>query len=550
MPSPSIFNDVIGPVMRGPSSSHCAAAVRIGRMARDLMHGRIERVCLEFDTGGSLATTHRSQGSDMGFFGGLLGWNAEDERLVDSEQALAAAGITVEIRTADLGDPHPNTYRIRLEHGSDTRRMVALSTGGGMVAVVEIDGIPLDIQGDYFETLLTIEEAGESVATRLRERLPAEAVHFRSGSGRCLVQIQSRVPIADALLREAIGRTPTDVRRIAPVLPILSRRNLEVPFVTAAQMLHEPCTGRDLADLAVGYESARGGIPAAEVTARMADIVRILRRSVAQGLAGTQYTDRILGFQSGAFQEAARRNALLDAGLLNRMIACVTALMEVKSAMGVIVAAPTAGACGALPGAVIGAAEGLGLPEADMTRAMLAAGLIGVFISARATFAAEVCGCQAECGAGSAMAAAALVTLAGGDARCAVDAASMALQNVLGMVCRPGRQPGGGPVPRPQRTRRIQRPGLRQHGAGRLRRGRAARRGDPNHAAGRSQPAPGVALHGQGRAVDHRDGPELGSAAGHRAPAHRVLNTRPPPCGRSFRLTIAPESGSSMTTGI
>jgi L-serine dehydratase len=68
---------------------------------------------------------------------------------------------------------------------------------------------------------------------------------------------------------------------------------------------------------------------------------------------------------------------------------------------------------------------------------MLAAGMIGVFIAAHSTFAAEVGGCQAECGAGSGMAAAALVTLARGHTRQAVAAASMALQNVLGMVCDP-----------------------------------------------------------------------------------------------------------------
>jgi L-serine dehydratase len=72
-----------------------------------------------------------------------------------------------------------------------------------------------------------------------------------------------------------------------------------------------------------------------------------------------------------------------------------------------------------------------------MTRALLAAGMIGVFISAHATFAAELCGCLAECGSGSGMAAAALVALAGGSARQAVDAASMAIQNVLGMICDP-----------------------------------------------------------------------------------------------------------------
>ncbi|MEJ2614011.1 MAG: L-serine ammonia-lyase, iron-sulfur-dependent, subunit alpha, partial [Ignavibacteriaceae bacterium] len=67
----------------------------------------------------------------------------------------------------------------------------------------------------------------------------------------------------------------------------------------------------------------------------------------------------------------------------------------------------------------------------------LAAGIIGVFIVTGATFAAEVGGCQAECGAGSGMAAAALITLAGGTTEQAIVAASMALQNILGMVCDP-----------------------------------------------------------------------------------------------------------------
>lgn len=63
---PSIFNDVIGPVMRRPSSSHCAAALRIGRICLDVMDGDIEDVYIEFDPNGSLATTHSGQGSDMG----------------------------------------------------------------------------------------------------------------------------------------------------------------------------------------------------------------------------------------------------------------------------------------------------------------------------------------------------------------------------------------------------------------------------------------------------------------------------------------------------
>src|SRR3546814_5154896 len=83
----------------------------------------------------------------------------------------------------------------------------------------------------------------------------------------------------------------------------------------------------------------------------------------------------------------------------------LSAMMEVKSSMGVIGAAPTAGSCGALPGAILGAATSMNLSEEQTIKAMLAASVIGIFIAEHATFAAEVGGCQAECGSGAGMAA-------------------------------------------------------------------------------------------------------------------------------------------------
>ncbi len=145
----------------------------------------------------------------------------------------------------------------------------------------------------------------------------------------------------------------------------------------------------------------------------------------------------MLGHQCGSFDELMRAGKLLDGGALNRIILYVTALMEVKSSMGVIVAAPTAGACAALPGAVIAMAEHMGLGEEDMARAMLASGLIGVFITTRWSFAAEVGGCQAEGGSAASMGAAALVTLAGGTLAQAAAASSMAMQSMIGLICDP-----------------------------------------------------------------------------------------------------------------
>jgi len=436
---PSIFNDVIGPVMRGPSSSHCAAALRIGRLARDLMDSRIERVLMEFDSRGSLAFTHASQGSDMGIFGGLLGWDAQDERLLDSAAAVERAGIRIDIRIGDYQDAHPNTYRLTLSNSRETHRMIALSTGGGMIEVVAIDDIPLSIAGDYFVTLIAVRAVDMDLHETLERNVAAEEILLHTDRGGSLIEVRSREPLpAEAAARLAGLKEAVWMRTLGPVLPVLSRRGLQVPFITCRQMM-EWNRGRrlDLAALATAYESARAGIPEAEVEDRMQAIVGILRRSLSQGFAGTRFTDRILGVQSAGFKAAMRNGALLDAGMLNAMIHYVTALMEVKSAMGVIVASPTAGSCGCLPGAVLAAADALGRPEHDMVRAMLAAGMIGVFISAHATFAAELGGCLAECGAGSGMAAAALVTLAGGSAQQAADAAAMAVQNVLGLICDP-----------------------------------------------------------------------------------------------------------------
>ena len=433
---PSIFNDVIGPVMRGPSSSHCAAALRIGRLARDLMGGAFDSVLLEFDRNGSLPNTHDTQGSDMGLCGGLMGWEAVDPRLPDSLRILQESGIAISMETVDVGDPHPNTYRLTLKKPGEVHTLRGISTGGGMLEVIDVDGFPLSIGGDFFETLLYVDGHGADVVTSLGLAFDADAIHLHESHGRQMIQVKAPAFVPDALLATLPGVTL--VRKLAPVLPVLSGRNTRAPFMSCASMLaHDAGRGTPLWQLAVQYEMERGGLTEMDVLAKMVEIVRILRASIAEGIAGTHYDDRVLGHQCGKFGELMRAGKLLDGGALNRIILYVTSLMEVKSSMGVIVAAPTAGACAALPGAVIAMAESMGLGEEEMAKAMLASGLIGVFIATSWTFAAEVGGCQAEGGSAASMAAAALVTLAGGTLAQSVAASSMAFQSMIGLICDP-----------------------------------------------------------------------------------------------------------------
>ncbi len=157
MSLPSIFNDVLGPVMRGPSSSHSAAALRIGRIVRQLMDDNIKNLLVEYDPNGSLVTTHKSQGTDMGLAGGLLGWDPTDERLMEYEKYINASEINIDVQYVSYGATHANTYRLTVSNEQEEHHVTALSIGGGMIEVVAIDGSKVSIAGDYYEVLVYVE---------------------------------------------------------------------------------------------------------------------------------------------------------------------------------------------------------------------------------------------------------------------------------------------------------------------------------------------------------------------------------------------------------
>lgn len=438
---PSIFNDVLGPVMRGPSSSHSAAANRIGRLCRDLVEGDLRRAVIEYDPNGSLVTTHKSQGTDMGLYGGFLGWEPDDPRLPDHAKHTASAGLEIEVRYESYGASHPNNYKISVEGVNGHQHTLrAISTGGGMIEVTEIDGVPVAMAGDFFETLVYLNDGVEpqSVLDELSPELDCDSSEVCVGKTTLLRFSMVKEPSEE--IASVIRGNPNvrDFRILKPVLPIMSRKDLSVPFQTVEAMLaFNEGKGLALWELALEYESARGGISREAVIEKARAILHLMEDSVRTGLAGTEYADRILPCQSVTFVKRQEEGRLIPGDVMNRIIAYVSAILEVKSSMGVIVAAPTAGSCGAMPGSMLAVADSLGVGEEGKIHALLVAGLIGVFIATHATFAAEVGGCMAECGSGAGMSAAAMVGLANGSLEQQLAAASVALQNSFGMTCDP-----------------------------------------------------------------------------------------------------------------
>ncbi len=438
---PGIFNDVIGPVMRGPSSSHTAGSHRIGSIIRQLAESKILKVNFLFHPDGSLASTYHTQGSDIGLAAGLLGLDMSDPNLPKSLELAKEAGLNLSFIISDYPANHPNTYlcQIELKNGQ-VFELTALSVGGGIIEITNIQGFDCNSQMDLPSLLVigdkinvlkwwkNIESSAEIIKTIFKHQM----VHKQDQTMLFLEFNVANPKMEDPDIPDAL------IKFFKPVYPTMGYTGRLLPFRCAGDLEKLPMLeNKDIADLAVEYECKRSAITSEEVFARMDSILDILMLSIDKGLSGTEYKDRIAHAQSPYFLKQSQKGKLIPAGPLDKMAAYTMAIMEAKSAMEVIVAAPTAGSAGGLPGALIGLAEEMKVKREDLIKSFLAAGLIGVFISAEATFAAEVAGCQAETGAGAAMAAAGMISLAGGSAKQALDAASMALQNIMGLVCDP-----------------------------------------------------------------------------------------------------------------
>ncbi len=150
--------------------------------------------------------------------------------------------------------------------------------------------------------------------------------------------------------------------------------------------------------------------------------------------------------------------------MLQRAITYAMAVLEVNASMGLIVAAPTAGSSGVVPGLLLALQEEYHISDERLLDGLFNAGAVGYLAMRNATVAGAVGGCQAEVGVAAAMAASAAVELMGGTPEECLGAASTVLMNMLGLVCDPVGGPGGVPLPEPQRRRRGQRPGGRRDG--------------------------------------------------------------------------------------
>lgn len=193
--------------------------------------------------------------------------------------------------------------------------------------------------------------------------------------------------------------------------------------------------GISLGELALRTEVAEGLRTREEVEGSLRRALAVMRNAIARGLEGDLRS--VSGLVGGDAAKLTQSHGPLAGTPFVDALAAALAVQEVNAAMGVIVAAPTAGGAGVLPGTLLGLAKHYHSTDDELVRALATAGLVGAVVAVRASLSGAEGGCQAETGAAAGMAAAAGVELLSGTPRQAMHAVAVTMQGTLGLVCDP-----------------------------------------------------------------------------------------------------------------
>ena len=431
----SIFNDVLGPVMRGPSSSHTAGSYHIALVVRDLLGAEARDVKVSFDPDGSYGKTYVQQGVDQAFVTGLMGWKQTDEIFTRALDAARSQGVAVSFEVVGLSQAdHPNYVVIEVT-GDEGKHVIveAKSVGGGTFKIVKVDGCETLLDGKSYITLMTVTKENEMCTVDLiKKKYPkVDISSYSIDEHKQLLQLSSH----SQLVAEEFAKLPL-VGHIRQSKPVYYTQKGDVLFTSAKGMLQYSTEHNlSLGETVLAYEKTILGLTEDEAIAEMLARYAVMKQSVADGLDNSKVNMLLLEPMAGNIMASIKEQKVAIGGIHSIAGAAAMAAMHTCNSRGVVCAAPTGGAAGTLPGVLTALDGEFDISSKQMALMLFAAGGIGLILAIRATFAAEVAGCQVEIGAAGAMGAAAVVEFAGGDAGKASDAAAISFQNTMGSVC-------------------------------------------------------------------------------------------------------------------
>lgn len=193
-----------------------------------------------------------------------------------------------------------------------------------------------------------------------------------------------------------------------------------------------------ISDIMKLRETTTGSLSTEEVDARLQKVLSIMKQSATKPLTNPgKSIGGLIGGEAKQISDHGKTPECVTGSMLSKAISYSMAVLEVNASMGLIVAAPTAGSSGVVPGVLLALADEHNIDDEMLYKGLVNASAIGYLLMRNASVSGAEAGCQAEVGAASAMAASAIVEIMGGTPEMCLDAATFALSNLLGLVCDP-----------------------------------------------------------------------------------------------------------------
>ena len=425
----SLF-DILGPVMIGPSSSHTAGANRLGRLARNIIAAGIESkklakpLFLAANLFSSFRLTGPGHGTPNAILGGLRGFDEADER-ISNETTNSTNVDEIEICDENIAwcgyvdsdflneTYHENSVVFMVNNSnnfSDFKDVllyiVGESYGGGNIQICEIGGLIVP-EVLHFDTKTREEFTGKQV-----EKLPT------------IFDNAAISPIFDYPPPEAKG-IPEDIKR---------PRIVELNDI----LWYSEKTGTKISQMALEYECTTQGIKKElYVRENIEKIIHVMNECVSDAMEEDQKKYEFFGGDGVLLNKFTNRNSHNTEQLFLKASAFAIGVSEQNAAHKKVVAAPTAGASGIVPGVLTALDETYNFSPQEKRSGLLTAAFIGLVINNIVPTAGATHGCQAETGVGCAMAAAMATDMLGGNTEQIINATALALKNSLGLVCDP-----------------------------------------------------------------------------------------------------------------
>ncbi len=435
----SIF-DVLGPVMIGPSSSHTAGAVRLGLLARTVLG--IEPQTAAITLLGSFAKTGRGHGTDRAILAGLLGLQPDDPDVRRARELADARKLRFSFAFEPAAENmHPNSVRMELTAGDRRSILWGSSLGAGQVKLWQIDEFKCDLDGKspcllvwHLDRPGSIGQVATICGRRNINISQFSCLRDQPGGNALMTVILDQVPDEDLLDLVREIENVRQVRALDALEPPRPKNQLTIP----ESLWTGDFSCDDFAKKIIELEARTTSRSEDQVRQILAQFLKEMKNSISEARQSDLLSpSRLVGREHVLWNAYFSRQPSLLGNISQAVVRDALALAAYNAKMGRIVAVPTAGSCGVLPAVIINLSEHLACPPDSTLSALAVAGMVGAMIGSCASLSGAECGCQAECGSASAMAAAALAAMKNQTGKTILNAAALAMKNHLGLTCDP-----------------------------------------------------------------------------------------------------------------